>query len=68
LTYSIQSRISATDPLMVLTLSQASAPTVSQSCRNSSVPKPWSSSSKVPKFSLKVVGRCSRGPMPSRQW
>src|SRR5215212_4463276 len=63
-TYSHHSHISRTVPLPTLPTMNGSAPNRSVSSRNSCVPTPLSSVT-PPQLLLTIVGRLSRGPMPS---
>src|SRR4051794_28304624 len=66
-TYSHQSCISATVPLPRLPTTYGSAPSRCASSRYSSVPTPLSSVT-PPQLLFTTLGRCARGPTPSRQW
>src|SRR5690554_2752305 len=65
--YSIHLDISSTVPLPTFPLIKGSVPNCSHRSRNSCVPKLLSSTT-PPQWVLIILGRSSRGPMPSIQW
>src|SRR5436305_8797142 len=67
LTYSHHSAISRGGPLPTLPTMNGAAPRRSTSSRYSCVQKLLSSVT-LPHMVLAIVGRCSRDPIPSRQW